>query len=206
MDLERDAFILSCDPARLDRHAVIAAIEELGFTARFEDAPCPTADARTARSATPPDRATHSKETVPGPGGDRLRVGDGPPAVPGPVTTGHPANPPEPVAAALTRARADGGLVLVDFFAEWCAPCKVIEKRVLPAPEVQAALAGVTLVRVDTDAHPEAARAYGVVGMPTLLVLDAAGMERGRLVGPIGPADLVDTIEAARKQTATKKE
>jgi thioredoxin 2 len=70
---------------------------------------------------------------------------------------------------AETAERA-GVPVLVDLWATWCAPCRMVS----PALEkVATDLAGkIKLVKVDVDASPRTARRFEVMAVPTLLVLD----------------------------------
>ena len=58
--------------------------------------------------------------------------------------------------------------VLVDFFATWCGPCKMLAPTL---EEVGAEVAGrANVVKVDIDASPDLAQRFGVMSVPTLMV------------------------------------
>lgn len=62
------------------------------------------------------------------------------------------------------------GPVLVDFFATWCGPCKMLAPII---DEVAQEKAGSTAVyKVDIDASPDIAQRYGVMSVPTLIVFE----------------------------------
>lgn len=70
--------------------------------------------------------------------------------------------------------------VIVDFWAEWCAPCKMIDPIV---DEIAEEYAGkLRVAKIDADANPDVITRYGVMGMPTL-ILFKNGEEVERVAG-----------------------
>ncbi|MDS0282767.1 thioredoxin [Haloarcula onubensis] len=91
------------------------------------------------------------------------------------------ASPGEPVHIDGVQAFQDAvgdGVVLVDFYADWCGPCKQLE----PIVERVAAGTDATVAKVDIDANQGLATQYGVRSVPTLLLF-ADGEPVERLVG-----------------------
>ncbi len=71
------------------------------------------------------------------------------------------------------------GTALVDFYADWCGPCKMIAPIV---EEIAAQRTDITVGKVNVDESGELAMKYGVVSIPTLVVLKD-GAETARIVG-----------------------
>jgi thioredoxin 1 len=83
--------------------------------------------------------------------------------------------------------------VLVDFFAEWCGPCKMMAP-VLKQAKDQLGDA-VTILKVDIDKNPDTARYYNIQGVPTLLLFQH-GQVRWRQSGVVPAPELVRTIRS----------
>ena len=86
---------------------------------------------------------------------------------------------------------ADDRVVLVDFYADWCGPCKMLE----PIVEEIAAETDATVAKVDVDAHQGLAQSYQVQGVPTLYLF-VDGEPADRMVGVQEKSDLVATIQS----------
>ena len=88
--------------------------------------------------------------------------------------------------AAQARAKAEGKLLLVDIYAEWCSACKELDEKTWPDPAVKAWIRQhAVAVRIDTFAkRKDLAERFKVVGYPTVMLMDASGAEvRPRLMG-----------------------
>lgn len=70
------------------------------------------------------------------------------------------------------------GPVVVDFWAEWCGPCKQIGPAL---EELSAEFAGdVTIAKINIDDSPETPGKYGVRGIPTLMIFDKGELRSTR--------------------------
>ena len=82
--------------------------------------------------------------------------------------------------------------VLVDFWAEWCGPCKMLAPVL---DEIALEQHGrVKVVKVNVDSNPELAGRYGIRSIPTLLYF-AGGEVRNQSVGVVGKKAIVAKLE-----------
>jgi thioredoxin 1 len=81
--------------------------------------------------------------------------------------------------------------IVVDFWAEWCGPCKMIAPVLEEiAVEHEGSL---TVAKVNVDDNPDAARRFSVMSIPTLIVFQD-GEPAKRLVGAKGKAQLLEDL------------
>jgi thioredoxin 1 len=83
--------------------------------------------------------------------------------------------------------------VLVDFWAEWCGPCRAV------APTLDALAAEykgrLKVAKVNVDDNPQTPRTFGIRAIPTLILFDK-GEVKATLIGAQSKAQLVDAISA----------
>jgi thioredoxin 1 len=88
--------------------------------------------------------------------------------------------------------------VLIDFYADWCGPCKMAEPIINKLADEYAGKAGVVKVNVDDPANQEVVRNHGVMSIPTV-VLYQGGKEKSRNIGFIGEDGYRKMIEDGLK-------
>jgi len=84
------------------------------------------------------------------------------------------------------------GIVMVDFWAEWCGPCKMAAPVIDGLADEYAGK--VTVAKLDVDAEPEIAQKFGVMSIPTV-ILFKDGAELARQVGFAGKQGYLDLLK-----------
>jgi len=103
----------------------------------------------------------------------------------------------------LHALAADGGHVhgrptLIDFAAEWCIPCREMDHTTYVDEDIVREAERFRMVKADiteeNETTTEVVEKYEVRGVPTVILLSANGTERNRLVGYVGPGELLEAM------------
>ena len=105
---------------------------------------------------------------------------------------------------AMAKARRENKAVVLDFSAEWCVPCRRMEKTTLVDSRVAALLEQVIFIRVDTDQHPDLAQKLGVVGLPDIRFVAPDGRALRQLRGFQEAASFAAALNQLIRRTATQ--
>lgn len=107
--------------------------------------------------------------------------------------------------AAKQEAKRTGKPILVDFFASWCGPCKLMDKQTWANADVIKETQRWITVRVDVDHNQQLAAQYHVQAIPTLFLLRSDGSTITSSVGFVSPGDLLTLAKEASAQAKVVK-
>ena len=115
----------------------------------------------------------------------------------------HSISTPAELDAQLSAARAAGQPLILDWYADWCISCKVIEREVFADPRIAPRLADYRLIRFDITESNAAQRSlldrYKLFGPPAILFFDRSGDELSevRVIGEIDAAGFGERLDQA---------
>jgi thiol:disulfide interchange protein DsbD len=104
-------------------------------------------------------------------------------------------------AGALARARAEGRPVIIDFWADWCAACRELDRTAWADPRVREEAGRFVTLKMDgstdEDAFQRVFEKYKVVGMPTVVLIDSRGREvPERITAAVDAGEMLKRLRA----------
>ncbi|MDP2818685.1 MAG: protein-disulfide reductase DsbD [Polaromonas sp.] len=121
------------------------------------------------------------------------------------MTRFGPVKSQQALEARIAEAGQRGQWTLVDFYADWCVSCDVIERVVFADPRVQQALADMQLLRPDVTANnaddQALMRTHQILGPPTMLLIGPDGKERRaeRVIGELSADEFLARLARAKQ-------
>jgi thioredoxin:protein disulfide reductase len=108
------------------------------------------------------------------------------------------------ISQSLSKAGESNQLVILDFYADWCAACKELDENTWSNPEVIRVLKGTAImVKLDftltSKSGTNLQQKYGVRGLPTVIITDKNGKELKRFSGFLKPASFLTLFNEAKK-------
>ncbi|PID58685.1 MAG: hypothetical protein CR986_07415 [Ignavibacteriae bacterium] len=90
--------------------------------------------------------------------------------------------------------------MILEFYADWCIPCKELDKKTFTDKSFISASKKFSIFRIDltntfSDSIKEISKRFNIKGLPTILIVNSRGEETERITGFIGSEDLIKLLE-----------
>jgi len=107
-------------------------------------------------------------------------------------------------ASAFQSAKEKNKNIFIDFYADWCAPCKMMDKTFADAKVVEA-MQEMVLLRIDVDKNKEFAQKYNITRMPTYIILDSNAQLIDRFSSYYEVEEFLDKLKEVKEGIGTFK-
>jgi thiol:disulfide interchange protein len=96
--------------------------------------------------------------------------------------------------AATQLATASNKSMMIDFYTDWCGPCKWLDANVYNLPEIAAEAQNIVPVKINAEAQVDLAHQYNITKYPTIIWTDSVGNEKFRQVGGCSPREFFNIM------------
>lgn len=93
----------------------------------------------------------------------------------------------------LDDVKSSEGVKLLDFYADWCGPCKIMEPIL---KELDQDIEDFTVYKIDVDASPNIAAEFSVRSIPTMYLINQDGNQVDEFIGTSSEKDLKEAINS----------
>ena len=104
--------------------------------------------------------------------------------------------------AALAKAKAENKLVVVDFYATWCGPCKMLDEDTFTDQRVYRKMTEFVPLKIDVDQQREIAAQYGIRSLPTTAIIKADGQTVSGMIGFMDADRYLEFLDTAESPPA----